>query len=57
VEAKLWLEPEVRMSHNRGYEARTLRELQEIVEKNINRIERAWNEFFSRASHPSSASC
>lgn len=47
MEAKFWLEPEVRVSYNSGYEARTLRELLEIVENNKNRIERAWNEFFS----------
>ena len=29
-----------------GYDARTLRELLEIVEINKDRIERAWNEFF-----------
>jgi hypothetical protein len=46
VEAKFWLKPEVRMAYNDGYDARTLRELLEIVEANTVRIERAWNEFF-----------
>jgi len=46
VEAKFWLIPEVRVAYNDGYDARTLRELLEIVEANKDRIERAWNEFF-----------
>jgi hypothetical protein len=33
-------------NYNDGYDARTLRELMEIVEANKDRIERAWNEFF-----------
>jgi hypothetical protein len=46
VEAKFWLEPELRLAYNDGYNARTLRELLEIVEVNRDRIERVWNEFF-----------
>ena len=46
LEAKFWLEPEIRMAYNDGYNARTLRELLEFVELNRDRIERAWNEFF-----------
>ena len=46
AEAKFWLEPEVRLAYNDGYEARTLRELLEIVVANRERIKRAWDEFF-----------
>jgi len=46
MEAKFWLRPEVSVAYNDGYEARVLRELMGIVEKNRDRIERAWNEFF-----------
>jgi hypothetical protein len=46
VEAKFWLKPEVRVAYNDGHDARTLRELLEIIEDNKDRIERAWNEFF-----------
>jgi hypothetical protein len=46
VEAKFWLRPEVHVAYNDGYDARTLRELLEIVEQNQDRIEGAWNEFF-----------
>jgi len=46
LEAKFWLEPEVRVAYNDGYDARTLRQLLEIVATNQGRIKRAWNEFF-----------
>jgi hypothetical protein len=46
AEAKFWLEPEVRLAYNDGYDARTLRELLEIVVANRERIMRAWDEFF-----------
>jgi hypothetical protein len=46
AEAKFWLEPEVRLAYNDGYDARTLRELLEIVLANRERIKRAWDEFF-----------
>jgi hypothetical protein len=45
-EGKFWLIPEIRVAYNDGYDARTLRELLEIVEANKDQIERAWNEFF-----------
>jgi hypothetical protein len=46
IEAKFWVRPNVRVAYNDGYDARTLRELLEIVEANRERIERAWNDFF-----------
>ena len=45
-EAKFWLEPEVQVAYNDGYNARTLLQLLKIVEANRDRIVRAWNEFF-----------
>lgn len=47
TEAKFWLRPEVRIAYNDGFDARTLRVLLDIIESNRDRIERAWNEFFS----------
>jgi hypothetical protein len=47
LEAKFWLRPDVTVAYNNGYSARTLRELLEVVQANRERIERAWNEFFS----------
>ena len=46
-EAKFWLIPDVHVAYNDGYNSRTLRELEAMVRVNRDRIERAWNEFFS----------
>jgi len=46
AEAKFWLNPTVRVAYNKGYNARTVRELQRLVEANRSRIVRAWNEHF-----------
>jgi len=47
AEAKFWLQPEVRVAFNDGFNAHTLRELLEIIESKKALIERTWNEFFS----------
>jgi hypothetical protein len=46
TDAKFWLNP-VRVAYNDGFNARTLRELLEVVEANAALIEGAWNEFFN----------
>ncbi len=46
IEAKFWVIPEVRLAYNDGYSARTLRELQGIVEAQRNLIVEAWNDHF-----------
>jgi len=46
-EAKFWLHPQVQVAYNRGYDARTLNLLIQIVDANRGLIERTWNEFFS----------
>ena len=45
-EAKLWLRPAVRVAASDGLDARTLRELVEVVERNLALIERNWHEHF-----------
>ncbi|PWB48016.1 MAG: hypothetical protein C3F18_11680 [Nitrosomonadales bacterium] len=45
-EAKFWLTPMVRVAGSDGFDSRTLRELAEVVEQNIELIERSWNEHF-----------
>jgi hypothetical protein len=45
-EAKFWIRPLVRVAQSDGIDARTLRELAEAVEQNIELIERKWNEHF-----------
>ena len=46
-EAKFWLRPDVRVANGEGFDARTLRELSQEVERNVELIERAWNEHFT----------
>lgn len=46
AEAKFWLNPEVSVAYNDGYDARTLRELIEIVKANRELIVRTWDEHF-----------
>ena len=45
-EAKFWLRPEVQLAYSDGFDARTLRNVLEIVESHRDEIERRWNEFF-----------
>ena len=45
-EAKLWINPTVRIAYNEGFNAKAPRELVAIVEANRQRIEEAWDEFF-----------
>ncbi len=47
ADAKFWLSPEVELAYNRGFNARTIKRLQEVVEQRRDEIEDAWNEFFS----------
>ena len=46
-EAKLWLEPRVRVAASLGFDASTLRELVEVAQSNRVLIERTWHEYFS----------
>ena len=50
IDAKFWLRPEVGVAHNDGYNAKTLRELVEIITNRRPEIERAWNEFFGEGN-------
>ena len=45
-EAKFWIAPLVRVADSDGFDSRTLRKLSEVVEQNIELIERSWNENF-----------
>ena len=45
-EAKFWLKPMVRVADSDGFNSSMLRELTEVVEQNIELIERSWNEHF-----------
>lgn len=48
-DAKFWLEPVVRLADSDGLDARTLKELLGVVEKNVGLIERTWNEHFGHS--------
>ncbi|EJZ7674713.1 DUF4160 domain-containing protein [Salmonella enterica] len=45
-EAKFWLEKEVKLSRNDGFDARTLRDLTRTVEQNQTLFVEAWNDYF-----------
>jgi len=42
--AKLWLTPQVRVARSDGFDAKTLRELVDVIEERRELIERTWNE-------------
>ena len=46
ADAKFWLFPEVEMAYNRGFDARTIRRLLDIVTNHRGEIEEAWHEYF-----------
>ena len=46
-QAKYWLRPDVRVADGLGFDAKTLRELAQVIEQNAELIERAWNEYFA----------
>lgn len=46
-EAKFWLSPTVYLADSDGFDARTLRELRDLVNTNKELIEKAWNEHFT----------
>ena len=46
-EAKFWLTPTIYLADSDGFDARTLRELRNVVADNLTLIERVWNEDFA----------
>ena len=46
-EAKFWLQPDVTLAYNEGFDARTLNHLQRLVERQRSDFERAWHEHFA----------
>ena len=46
-EAKFWLTPAVCLADSDGFDARTLRELRDVVTTNKELIERIWIEHFA----------
>lgn len=46
--AKFWLKPEVALAESYSMTGKELRELGEIILNNLERIEKAWNEHFTK---------
>jgi hypothetical protein len=46
VDAEFWLSPEIVVAYNDGFDARTLRELMEVIAQRREFILRTWDEFF-----------
>jgi hypothetical protein len=46
ADAKFWLFPELELAYNRGFDARTIWRLHEIVTSHRSEIEEAWHEHF-----------
>ncbi len=46
-EAKFWLQPDVSLAYNDGFDARTLNRLQKLVEMHRDHLERAWHDHFA----------
>jgi hypothetical protein len=49
LDAKFWLSPEVIVAYNDGFNAKTLRELIELVTHRKSFILKAWDEFFGES--------
>jgi hypothetical protein len=49
VDAKFWLSPEISVAYNDGFNARTLRELTDVIAQRREVIVRAWDEFFGES--------
>lgn len=47
-EAKFWIEPVVALANHTGLSAKTLREIQSIVEERNREISQAWKKHFGR---------
>ncbi len=47
AKAKFWLFPDVELAYNRGYDARSIKYLQEVVSQRRPELEEAWNDFFA----------
>lgn len=46
-EAKFWVAPTVCLADSDGFDARTLRELRDVITTNNEVIDRIWNEHFA----------
>lgn len=47
ADAKFWLQPEVKLAYNKGFNTRTLARLSRVIDERREEIERAWDEYFA----------
>lgn len=47
AKAKFWLFPDVELAYNRGFDARAIMRLQQVVEQRRSELEEAWNDYFA----------
>ena len=47
ADAKFWLQPDVNVAYNKGFNARTLALLSRVIADRREEIERAWHEHFA----------
>ena len=47
AEAKFWLAPVVQLARNDGFDAATLRKLNQLVHSHRAHLTRAWNDYFT----------
>jgi len=47
ADAKFWLQPEVNVAYNRGFNARTLAALSAVIEEHRDEIGKAWDDHFA----------
>jgi hypothetical protein len=47
AKAKFWLYPDVKLAYKRGYDARDIKRLEQVVIERKDEIEDKWNDFFA----------
>lgn len=51
MSAKFWLDPAVLLAENRGYGRQELRQLERLVQRNLEGLRREWDSFCSPDAH------
>lgn len=49
-EAKFWIEPNIELAVNKGFNSRELKEIETQIKENENEIRKEWNRHFGSAS-------
>ncbi|WP_404418518.1 DUF4160 domain-containing protein [Marinospirillum sp.] len=46
-EAKIWLQPEIQIARNEGFDAKALKKILELVQQHQEALKEAWYEYFA----------